>query len=82
MSDTLYETPQDPLTVVKDFNLSLKRGEFVSLFGHSGCGKSTVLSMTAGLNGISQGAITLVGFYVEGAKPERAVIFQSPDLFP
>ena len=38
--------------------------------------------MTAGLNGISQGAITLVGFYVEGAKPERAVVFQSPNLFP
>jgi nitrate/nitrite transport system ATP-binding protein len=68
--------------VVQDFNLTLKRGEFVSLIGHSGCGKSTVLSMTAGLNGISHGAITLDGFHVEGADPERAVVFQSPNLFP
>ncbi|MGV8985363.1 MAG: ABC transporter ATP-binding protein [Cypionkella sp.] len=78
----VYETPQGPLTVVEDFNLTLKRGEFVSLIGHSGCGKSTVLSMTAGLNPISQGAITLDGFHVEGADPERAVVFQSPNLFP
>jgi nitrate/nitrite transport system ATP-binding protein len=77
-----YATPKGPLTVVQDFNLTLKRGEFVSLIGHSGCGKSTVLSMTAGLNDISQGAITLDGFHVEGADPERAVVFQSPNLFP
>lgn len=78
----VYETPKGPLTVVEDFNLTLKRGEFVSLIGHSGCGKSTVLSMTAGLNPISLGAITLDGFHVEGADPERAVVFQSPNLFP
>ncbi|MBI1170025.1 ATP-binding cassette domain-containing protein [bacterium] len=78
----VYDTPQGPLSVVEDFNLTLKRGEFVSLIGHSGCGKSTVLSMTAGLNAISQGAITLDGFHVEGADPERAVVFQSPNLFP
>lgn len=78
----VYATLKGPLTVVEDFNLTLKRGEFVSLIGHSGCGKSTVLSMTAGLNEISQGAITLDGFHVEGADPERAVVFQSPNLFP
>jgi nitrate/nitrite transport system ATP-binding protein len=78
----VYATPKGPLTVVENFNLTLKRGEFVSLIGHSGCGKSTVLSMTAGLNSISEGAITLDGFHVEGADPERAVVFQSPNLFP
>ena len=78
----VYATPKGPLTVVQNFNLTLKRGEFVSLIGHSGCGKSTVLSMTAGLNDISEGAITLDGFHVEGADPERAVVFQSPNLFP
>ena len=77
-----YATPKGPLTVVQDFNLTLRRGEFVSLIGHSGCGKSTVLSMTAGLSEISAGAITLDGFHVEGADPERAVVFQSPNLFP
>lgn len=78
----VYATPKGPLTVVKDFNLTLKKGEFVSLIGHSGCGKSTVLTMAAGLNEISKGAIKLDGLHVEGADPERAVVFQSPSLFP
>jgi nitrate/nitrite transport system ATP-binding protein len=78
----IYATPKGPLTVVEDFNLTLRKGEFVSLIGHSGCGKSTVLTMTAGLNSISKGAIKLDGYHVEGADPERAVVFQSPSLFP
>lgn len=78
----VYATPKGPLTVVEDFNLILKKGEFVSLIGHSGCGKSTVLTMTAGLNEISAGAITLDGTHIQGADPERAVVFQSPNLFP
>ena len=78
----VYATPKGPLTVVQDFNLILKKGEFISLIGHSGCGKSTVLTMTAGLNAISSGAITLDGTHIEGADPERAVVFQSPNLFP
>ncbi|GHC64442.1 ABC transporter ATP-binding protein [Neogemmobacter tilapiae] len=78
----IYDTPKGPLTVVEDFNLTLKKGEFVSLIGHSGCGKSTVLTMTAGLNSISKGAIKLDGYHVQGADPERAVVFQSPNLFP
>ncbi len=78
----IYPTPKGPLTVVEDFNLKIDRGEFISLIGHSGCGKSTVLTMAAGLNGISKGAIKLDGRHVEGADPERAVVFQSPNLFP
>ena len=78
----VYPTPKGPLTVVEDFNLKLNKGEFISLIGHSGCGKSTVLTMAAGLNEISKGAIKLDGRHVEGADPERAVVFQSPNLFP
>jgi nitrate/nitrite transport system ATP-binding protein len=78
----VYPTPKGPLTVVEDFNLKMNRGEFISLIGHSGCGKSTVLTMAAGLNEISKGAIRLDGRHVEGADPERAVVFQSPNLFP
>jgi len=78
----IYPTPKGPLTVVEDFDLKINRGEFVSLIGHSGCGKSTVLTMAAGLNSISKGAIKLDGRHVEGADPERAVVFQSPSLFP
>ncbi|MEL6620729.1 MAG: ABC transporter ATP-binding protein [Pseudomonadota bacterium] len=82
MLHKVYPTPRGPLTVVEDFDLKINKGEFISLIGHSGCGKSTVLTMAAGLNDISQGAIKLDGRHVEGADPERAVVFQSPNLFP
>jgi len=78
----VYPTAQGPLTVVDRFDLKMKKGEFISLIGHSGCGKSTVLTMAAGLNEISSGAIKLDGLEVRGADPERAVVFQAPSLFP
>ncbi|GGX38920.1 hypothetical protein GCM10007385_02280 [Tateyamaria omphalii] len=80
--DKVYPTPNGPLTVVENFDLKVDKGEFISLIGHSGCGKSTVLTMAAGLNEISKGGIRLDGRHVEGADPERAVVFQSPNLFP
>lgn len=78
----VYPTPKGPLTVVEDFDLTMKKGEFVSIIGHSGCGKSTALTMAAGLNPISKGGIVLDGSHVENADPERAVVFQAPSLFP
>jgi nitrate/nitrite transport system ATP-binding protein len=78
----VYPTPTGPLTVVRDFELNVGKGEFVSVIGHSGCGKSTVLTMAAGLNPISGGAIVLDGRHVVEADPERAVVFQSPNLMP
>jgi len=78
----VYPTPKGPLTVVDGFNLLMRKGEFVSLIGHSGCGKSTVLSMAAGLNNISGGGIVLDGKEISNAGPDRAVVFQSPSLFP
>lgn len=78
----IYPTPKGPATVVDSFDLNMKKGEFVSLIGHSGCGKSTVLSMVAGLNGISDGGIVLDGREVVEAGPDRAVVFQAPSLFP
>ena len=80
--DKVYPTPNGPLTVVENFEMNLNKGEFISLIGHSGCGKSTVLTMAAGLNEISKGAIILDGKHVTEADPERAVVFQSPSLFP
>ena len=77
-----YPTPKGPLTVVDGFDLRLKRGEFISIIGHSGCGKSTVLSMAAGLNPISEGGIILDGREVSDAGPDRGVVFQAPSLFP
>jgi nitrate/nitrite transport system ATP-binding protein len=78
----VYPTPKGPLTVVDGFDLNVKKGEFITLIGHSGCGKSTVLSMAAGLNEISSGGIVLDGKEVSGAGPDRAVVFQSPSLMP
>ena len=78
----VYPTRNGPLTVVDGFDLKMKRGEFVTLIGHSGCGKSTVLSMIAGLNQITSGGIILDGHEVVGAGPDRAVVFQAPSLMP
>src|SRR5678816_3172175 len=77
-----YPTPKGPAVIVQDFNLRIKKGEFVTLIGHSGCGKSTVLSMIAGLNPISDGGIILAGKELVGAGPDRGVVFQSPCLLP
>ena len=78
----IYPTPKGPAVIVKDFNLRLKQGEFVCLIGHSGCGKSTVLSMVAGLNELSAGGIILAGKELTGPGPDRGVVFQSPCLLP
>src|SRR6266496_2508031 len=78
----IYATPRGPAVVVKDFNLRIAKGEFVTLIGHSGCGKSTVLSMLAGLNEITGGGIILAGKELSGAGPDRGVVFQSPSLLP
>ena len=78
----IYPTPKGEAVIVRDFNLKIKKGEFVTLIGHSGCGKSTVLSMLAGLNDISAGGIILDGRELSGAGPDRGVVFQSPSLLP
>ncbi|MEN9840452.1 MAG: Bicarbonate transport ATP-binding protein CmpD [Verrucomicrobiota bacterium] len=77
-----FPTPKGPLTVVKDFNLKFRKGEFIALIGHSGCGKSTVLSMVAGLEDVSLGGIVLTGKEVTSAGPDRGVVFQAPCLLP
>ena len=68
--------------IVRDFSLSLREGEFVSLIGHSGCGKSTVLSMVAGLTSIDNGGVVLAGKEIVGPGPDRGMVFQSPCLLP
>ncbi len=78
----VYPTPQGPLTVVDRFQLDIRKGEFISLIGHSGCGKSTVLSMVAGLSEVSGGGITLDAREVTSAGPDRGVVFQAPSLLP
>jgi nitrate/nitrite transport system ATP-binding protein len=74
--------PKGPQLVVEGFNLTLEEGEFVSLIGHSGCGKSTVLSIVAGLAHASAGTVILAGREVTGPGTDRGVVFQAPCLFP
>jgi nitrate ABC transporter ATP-binding subunit len=68
--------------IVEGFRLDVAEGEFVSIIGHSGCGKSTVLSMVAGLVATDAGGIVLGNREVTGPGPDRGVVFQSPCLFP
>jgi len=80
----IYLTPDgnSSVKVVDGFDLKMKKGEFISIIGHSGCGKSTVLSMTAGLNSVSEGVIILDNKEIDSAGPDRGVVFQAPSLFP
>lgn len=80
--DKVYPTPNGPLKVVENFNFIMDKGDFISLIGHSGCGKSTVLTMAAGLNEITSGGIALDNREISAAGPDKAVVFQAPSLMP
>jgi len=77
-----FPTDNGPLTVLDGVNLKLAQGEFVSLIGHSGCGKSTVLNIVAGLLQASEGGVVLEGKEVDEPGPDRAVVFQHHSLMP
>jgi nitrate/nitrite transport system ATP-binding protein len=77
-----YATPDGPAVIVKDFDLHVCEGEFVCVIGHSGCGKSTVLSIVMGLNDPTEGGVILAGREVVGPGTDRGVVFQSPALLP
>ncbi len=69
-------------TIFEDLWLSLPRGEFGCVIGHSGCGKTTVLNILAGLDQPSEGVVIVDGQAIEGTSLDRAVIFQSHALLP
>src|SRR6478672_6057183 len=78
----VFETPSGPFVAVKDVNAHIDPGEFVCILGHSGCGKSTVLSILAGLDRATFGGVVIDGREVDEPGPERAMVFQSPCLLP
>ncbi|MCB1874876.1 MAG: ABC transporter ATP-binding protein [Chromatiales bacterium] len=77
-----FPTDKGPLNVLKDVHLKVAQGEFVSLIGHSGCGKSTVLNIVAGLLSATEGGVVLEGKEVTEPGPDRAVVFQHHSLMP
>ncbi|GGF81163.1 ABC transporter ATP-binding protein [Wenyingzhuangia marina] len=78
----VYPTPKGDYVVLENLNLQIKKEEFITIIGHSGCGKTTMLSMMAGLNEISGGKISVLGSSIKGPGPDRGVIFQAPSLMP
>ena len=77
-----YDTPLGPAAIVKNFNLRMHEGEFVCIIDHSGCGKSTVLSVVMGLNEPTEGGVLLGVREISGPRTYRGVVFQSPALLP
>ena len=80
--DMVFPTPKGDFTALKDVDLQIQKGEFISLIGHSGCGKSTVLNVVAGLYNATRGGVILSGREVLEPGPDRAVVFQNHSLLP
>ena len=77
-----FPTPNGTFRALENVNLKVKKGEFVSIIGHSGCGKSTVLNIVAGLYQATAGGVILNGKEVIDPGPERAMVFQNHSLLP
>jgi nitrate/nitrite transport system ATP-binding protein len=80
--DMTFSTKKGDFNALKNINLSIKEGEFISIIGHSGCGKSTVLNLIAGLTQPTEGLLFCAGRNIAGPGPERAVVFQNHSLLP
>ncbi|NNJ95998.1 MAG: ABC transporter ATP-binding protein [Gammaproteobacteria bacterium] len=77
-----FPTPTGAFRALDNVDLVIDKGEFVSLIGHSGCGKSTVLNVVAGLYQATAGGVILDGTEVNEPGPDRAVVFQNHSLLP
>ncbi len=80
--DMSFPGASGPNPVLKGIDLQVARGEFISLIGHSGCGKSTVLNIVAGLLKATSGGVIVDGREVNAPGPDRAVVFQNHSLLP
>ena len=80
--DKVFTRGSTQSEVLKDINLTVEKGDYVSIIGHSGCGKSTMLNIVAGLTNATQGGVLLEGREVNSPGPDRAVVFQNHSLLP
>lgn len=77
-----FNTESGKFRALQNVSMKIEKGEFISLIGHSGCGKSTVLNILAGLYEATEGGIILEGKQVTSPSPDRAVVFQNHALLP
>ena len=77
-----FRTAKGLFPALRDINLTIAKGEFVALIGHSGCSKSTLLNLIAGLTTPTNGALLCANKEIKGPGPERAVVFQNHSLLP
>jgi nitrate/nitrite transport system ATP-binding protein len=78
----VFKARGQAFVAVRDVDIDVAKGEFISIIGHSGCGKSTVLNVIAGLVEAVRGGAVLNGRQIDGPSPERAVVFQNHSLLP
>jgi nitrate ABC transporter ATP-binding subunit len=78
----VFPTDAGPFVAVKNVNVRIQRSEFICIVGHSGCGKSTVLSIIAGLQRATEGGVVINGRETIEPGSDRAVVFQTPSLLP
>ncbi len=79
---TYVDTSNSDVEALRNINLSVRKGEFVSIIGPSGCGKTTLLRLVAGLDTPESGEITLEGEKITGPGPHLGYVFQQGSLFP
>lgn len=77
----IYKDEENEVTALSDINLDIKKGEFISIIGASGCGKTTLLRLIAGLDKPQAGELLLDGEKISGADPKRGYVFQQGGLF-
>lgn len=77
-----FNTPKGKFVAVRDINLEISKGEIVSIIGHSGCGKSTILNAISGMTFPTKGSVSIDGKTVKGPGPDRGIVFQNYSLLP
>jgi nitrate/nitrite transport system ATP-binding protein len=77
-----FNTPKGKFVAVRDINLEVTKGEIVSIIGHSGCGKSTILNAISGMTFPTKGTVSIDGKIIKGPGPDRGIVFQNYSLLP
>lgn len=77
-----FKTPKGTFVAVQDINLDIEKGEIISIIGHSGCGKSTIMNAVGGMLSPTKGQVILDGKVIKGPGPDRGIVFQNYSLLP